>query len=345
MKNLLILCVIFILIFKVEAQVLPVHLVTQEQNQWCWSAVSACFLDYYCHTTPQCEIAEYTRTVETFGDISFGNIPCCANPASCNNWNYSWGGPGSIQDILIHFGSIGNTGIGRALTIEEVATEIQNNRLFVIRWGWDTGGGHFVVGHGNLGDMLFYMNPWYGEGLLLSSYSWVCSGSGHTWTHTNTLDSTPPFSIPPTPTITQNGTILHSDAPTGNQWYNETGIINGAVNQDYQVTVTGDYYVITSNEGCASDTSNHIFMIIFGIENNYEPIVRIYPNPFSDQISIENDGNETYSIEIFNSLGVLIHSITMNQKSIMNTTDLSKGVYFVKISNGKTEQYQKLIKQ
>ncbi len=345
MKKVFLTFIILISLLKSEAQVLPVHLFTQEQDQWCWSGVSACILDYYCHTTPQCEIAEYTRTVETFGDIGFGNIPCCTNPSSCNNWNYSWGGPGSIQDILIHFGDIENTGVGRALTLEEVATEIQNNRLFVIRWGWDGGGGHFVVGHGNLGDMVFYMNPWYGEGLLLSSYSWVCSGGGHTWTHTNTIDSTPQFSIPPTPTITQNGTILHSDAATGNQWYNELGIINGAVNQDYQVTTTGDYYVINSNEGCVSDTSNHIYLIIFGIENNSEPLVKIYPNPFSDQITIENEGVETYTIEIYNSLGELIHSIKMDQKSIINTTDLSRGFYFLKISNGKSEQYKKLIKQ
>ncbi len=51
--------------------------------------------------------------------------------------------------------------------------------------------------------------------------------------------------IPATPTITQTGTVLHSDAPDGNQWYDQNGLINEAIYQDYTVTVENDYYVIS----------------------------------------------------------------------------------------------------
>jgi hypothetical protein len=341
-------CLFHILMFfflSFQAQVLPVHLVTQDQNQWCWSGVSACILDYYCHTTAQCDIAEYTRTVETFGDISFGSIPCCTNPASCNNWNYSWGGPGSIQDILIHFGNINNTGVSSSLTQNQVETEIANNRLFVIRWGWDSGGGHFVVGHGINGDMLFYMNPWYGEGLMMSTYTWVCSGGGHTWTHTNTIDTTPPFSIPQTPTISFNGTILHSSIPSGNRWYNESGEINGAVNQDYQPLISGNYYVIVSNEGCSSDTSNHISVDISGIENPLMNSVKVYPNPFNDRIMIENPNHFNIQCNIYNIMGMIILQSNLDGDGVINTLELTKGIYFISISDGKSESYRKIIKQ
>ena len=62
---------------------------------------------------------------------------------------------------------------------------MQNNRLFIIRWGWTSGGGHFLVGHGISGENIYYMNPWYGEGKKVATYEWVKSDPSHTWTHTN----------------------------------------------------------------------------------------------------------------------------------------------------------------
>jgi len=345
MKKISIILVLLIFVFQIRAQVLPIRLMFQEQDQWCWSGVSACILDYYCHTTPQCEIAEYTRTVETFGDISFGNTPCCTNPTSCNNWNYLWGGPGSIQDILIHFGNISNTGVSSALTKNQVETEITNNRLFVIRWGWDTGGGHFVVGHGINGDMMYYMNPWYGEGFLTGTYSWVCSGGGHTWTHTGTIDTTPPYSTPPTPQITLNGSTLHSNNPIGNQWYNESGIINGAVNQDYQPIVSGNYFVKVSNNSCESDSSNHISVTISGIENPLMNSVKVYPNPFTDQLKIYNSENNQIECKIINITGQIVLENSFQGDGTFNTSILNKGVYFIFITDGKTKCYRKIVKQ
>lgn len=328
-----------------QAQVLPVHLVTQEQNQWCWAGVSACVLDYYCHTTSQCEIADYARTVETFPDVFLGNADCCLSPSTCNYWNYNWGGNGSIQDILIHFANIANTGVGGVLSEAEIQMEIQNNRLFVIRWGWTSGGGHFIVGHGLIGNNLYYMNPWYGEGLLIGNYSWMCSGSGHNWTHTNRLDSIPAFSIPPTPIISLNGSILHSNTPSGNQWYNESGEINGADIQDYQPLTSGNYYVIVSNESCSSDTSNHISVNLSGIENKTLNTIKVFPNPFSDQLLIENPTNQEINCIIYNIMGMNIMQKGFEGNGVINTQQLSKGIYFIALSDGTSASFRKIIKQ
>lgn len=186
MKKISLWIAIFLLIGELQSQVLEVKEMTQEQDQWCWAGVSACILDYYCVPTPQCEIAEYTRTVENFPDMNLGNTDCCVSPVSCNHWNYAWGGTGSIQDILMHFANISNEGY-YALSQEEVLSDIQNNRLFVIRWGWLVGGGHFLVGHGLVGNNLYYMDPWFGEGYKISNYDWVVSNNEHEWTHTNRI--------------------------------------------------------------------------------------------------------------------------------------------------------------
>lgn len=189
MKKILLIGLLFFTI-KLSAQVLAVPEIIQEQNQWCWSGVSKCILDYYGYPQQQCDIAEYARTVITW--TSFGTQNCCSNPnAGCNYWNYNWGSAGSIQDILVHFGNIQNYGIGGTISPSQIATESAANRPFVVRWGWNTGGGHFVVGHGVAGNDVYYMNPWFGEGLHISTFSWLVNDGNHTWTHTNVLTSVP----------------------------------------------------------------------------------------------------------------------------------------------------------
>jgi len=178
-----------------NAQVLDVRNAEQQYDQWCWAGCSKTILDYYgFNAVQQCDIAEFVRTTATFHD--FGDVACCISARQgCNYWNYNWGYAGSIQDILIHFGNLQNSGLGRALTLAEVSTEIQANKLFVVRWGWSTGGGHFVVGHGVSGNNVYYMNPWFGEGLHIGTYDYLVKGKDspgaatHTWTSTNKITS------------------------------------------------------------------------------------------------------------------------------------------------------------
>jgi len=198
MKKLLLLSVIALqasLFSSVKAQVLSVNNQEQLYDQWCWAGCSKTILDYYGFVTPQqCDIAEWVRTTATF--YNFGSVDCCTDATQgCNYWNYNYGYAGSIQDILVHFGNIQNIGVGTSLTQSEITTEIKKNRLFVIRWGWSTGGGHFVVGHGISGNNIYYMNPWFGEGLHIGTHSYMLNGTSgsssvsHTWTHTNKITS------------------------------------------------------------------------------------------------------------------------------------------------------------
>ncbi len=195
MKKIFLLALIHVFFaFSAQAQVLKVNPIIQEYDQWCWAACSKAILDYYGFVHRQCEIAEYTRTRATFAD--FGRVNCCTNAIQgCNYWNYNYYFDGSIQDILIHFGNIQNTGFETPLTLAEIVTEIRNNQLFLIRWGWSTGGGHFVVGHGVKDKNVYLMNPWFGEGLQINTYNYVLSGrksgsASHTWTHTNKIKRT-----------------------------------------------------------------------------------------------------------------------------------------------------------
>jgi hypothetical protein len=156
------------------ATVLNVPQKYQEQDQWCWAACSQAILEYCGTFETQTQIAQYGTN-------------------GANIWNYLYGSDtnptrNGIDLILDHFAHLATTPDITSLSQLRVGTEIDAHRPFVIRWGWDNGGGHFVVAKGIDGDYLYLMDPWYGP--TINTYSWVCQGSTHTWTHTLTLTPT-----------------------------------------------------------------------------------------------------------------------------------------------------------
>jgi len=62
-----------------------------------------------------------------------------------------------------------------------------------------------------------------------------------------------------------------------------------------------------------------------------EAIINIWPNPATRQINIERNNIEISKIEIVNIMGVLLKTCTELKKSI-DISDLSNGIYFVKIT-------------
>ncbi len=173
--------------------VLDVPETIQERDQWCWAAVSTAIIRGKGTFVSQCTVAEYTRIHATWHN--FGSVDCCVDPLQgCNYWNYNWGFAGSIQDILQNWG-ISNYGYGASLALSMVQSNINENKPFIIRWGWTGGGGHFLVGYGVADSTLYYMNPWPGEGRKIADYTWVVTGSNHTWTHTNILTTALPIQL------------------------------------------------------------------------------------------------------------------------------------------------------
>jgi hypothetical protein len=161
-----------------------VKVTKQEQNQWCWSASSKCILDYYGKVTKQCDIAEYTRTL----DNTFGTTPCCTSPTGkCNNPNYLTGNSG-IQGILKHFGPVASVSSNGALAVSKVQSELGAKRPFVIFIQWNGGGGHFVVGCAYSGSTLTFMDPWQNNGMTTYKYtsgnSIVTNSGNGTWSQT-----------------------------------------------------------------------------------------------------------------------------------------------------------------
>ncbi len=181
----LVFCISLMLCPVTFGKVLDVPPVEQEQSQWCWAGVSASVLAYYGQDIEQCEIAEYTRTHATWHD--FGPVNCCADPnQGCNYWNYNSDYTGSIEQILLNWG-VGSREDPNILSKSEVKDQIDSDRPFIMRWGWASGGGHFLVGRGIEGNVVYYMDPLPGEGWKIATYDWIVSGANHTWTDTQRM--------------------------------------------------------------------------------------------------------------------------------------------------------------
>ncbi len=150
----------------------------QEKDQWCWAAGSQAVLAFYGVSKTQTEIAQYG----TGGQ----NIP-----------NYLYGSDSThrgVDMILSYFGGIGTTPTESALSQSTLTSDINGSKPPVLRWGWDSGGGHIIVAYGTDSSTVYIMDPWYGP--TVNTYSWVYKGGGHTWTHTLRMNSAPSHPTP-----------------------------------------------------------------------------------------------------------------------------------------------------
>jgi hypothetical protein len=148
--------------------------------------------------------------------------------------------------------------------------------------------------------------------------------------------------IPDIPAVTQNGNVLTSSSPTGNQWYiNDTAIL-GATSQNHTCTQIGTYFVEVTNEYKCSSKSENINVTVLGIAGtNGIRSIQIYPNPTSGQLRVtSNELRENTVVEIFDIVGKC-HLLLVTCNGIIDISHLSAGMYFLKI-DGKV---YKVIKQ
>jgi len=68
----------------------------------------------------------------------------------------------------------------------------------------------------------------------------------------------------------------------------------------------------------------------------------VYPNPVSSKLFISSPGNIIDEVEIINSLGQSIKK--SNNNNIIDTSDFSKGVYFIRLISGNKSVVKKIIK-
>lgn len=77
--------------------------------------------------------------------------------------------------------------------------------------------------------------------------------------------------------------------------------------------------------------SNYVNNVAFDINEFNINNFNIYPNPVKDKLNIDLPYNKNIKYDIYNSIGKLILSGYCENKTVINTTDLSPGVYLIRI--------------
>ncbi len=242
MKTKLMLILLFVTCWLcLSSTVLNFPLSVQEHDQWCWAGATQSIFHYYNLPVTQNEIAWY-------------------GTEGSNTWNYLWGYDvlptrNGINLILDHFAGLqsvfGET--VNALTMSQVATEIDSLQPFVTRIGWSDGGGHFIDCYGYDHNNLYLMDPWPGNGYTIADYDWYVNGApDFIWTHSLLLNSgvglrayfqaTPPNGYGP---LDVSFTEYSLGNPTGWAWdFNNDGVTDSNLqNPEWTFTFHAQYPV------------------------------------------------------------------------------------------------------
>ncbi len=99
--------------------------------------------------------------------------------------------------------------------------------------------------------------------------------------------------------------------------------------------------------GCNSDPSNTINVTVTVIELVADSkVIKVYPNPVSNELIIEIEGNsDKLDFEIFNAIGQVVFKGNFVERTTVQTSNFAHGVYLIKLENGKTVEFKKIIKE
>lgn len=126
---------------------------------------------------------------------------------------------------------------------------------------------------------------------------------------------------------------------------------NNAINKIDKITFSNGNINIISNNQTQSKALNNINKLFFDeqplnvslLNNNFELVA--YPNPVADKLFIQTDV-ENANVEVYSLDGRLVKSFTTNNVvTTTDFTDVTTGIYIVKVSNGKAVKTIKIIKQ
>lgn len=155
--------------------------------------------------------------------------------------------------------------------------------------------------------------------------------------------------LPPLPTISQQGEILLTSDADAHQWYDSTGVIDGATSQVFTPGATGNYQVeIIDENGCSAISNPFYFVFISVEEQDDTPEIKIFPNPSSGEFNLKAKDTDLEGafITVRDARGRMLYhekcGTSVNTYE-MDLTELSDGIYSVTLKTEKGVANLKLV--
>ena len=178
---------------------------------------------------------------------------------------------------------------------------------------------------------------------VTTTYTVTGITNGCTMEKTITITVNP---VPPTPVIGMSGNNLQSSASTGNQWYLNGVVINGATAPVYTPVAAGTYTVKVTINGCESFMSDGFQFIPTSINSpGLDKHIIIGPNPIENTLYIRQQGSHhELVLSVMDIYGKELLKHTFTSYISIDMKKYSAGFYILVIENKrKKERIQKII--
>ena len=144
--------------------------------------------------------------------------------------------------------------------------------------------------------------------------------------------------IPNKPTISRqpDGQLL-SSSPSGNQWYKEDVLIQGATSTTYKPNEAAYYSVKSTINSCVSPMSDSYYLVVTALNNfSIGEYIRVTPNPIqgNSAVQFKLNGISKIDVEILDAQGrVLIKKLNVSSGTSIGFEGMKNGAYFMRVSN------------
>jgi hypothetical protein len=157
--------------------------------------------------------------------------------------------------------------------------------------------------------------------------------------------------VPAAPVVTVTDDImLHSSAPSGNQWYFDGTALSDATGPDYIAEQSGEYWCVVTLNGCPSEQSNHVYVTMTGTGTLQPTSSSIFPVPSNGlfTVSVTSPTQETYTIQVFDMFSSLIAEVNGIEvkgtvEKVIDLRPAANGMYTVVIFSGNSRIVKKVL--
>ena len=141
--------------------------------------------------------------------------------------------------------------------------------------------------------------------------------------------------------------MLNSSSPLGNQWFLDGIPISGAIGESLEVTSFGVFSVQVTIDGCTSEISDEITLIVNSAKMEIGGELIVYPNPAENQIFVKGISGFIKSADLIDISG-RVHAVNFEEYPEgyrINISNLPSGVYMLSIGYGNKHAYHKILKK